>query len=106
MFAPEAIAAEQGVMLHGLPALSLARADLGGFFLGSALLCALGLRPGHSQLLNGAAVLVGAIAVGRTIGLVADGFDATLAAIVGIEIAMVALLVLAARQGVSASAEG
>jgi hypothetical protein len=106
MFAPEAIAGEMGVMLHGLPALSLARADLGGFFLGSALLCALGLRPGHSQLLTAAAVLVGAIAVGRTIGLVADGFDLALAGVVGIEIVMVALLVVAARHGVPASAAG
>ncbi len=106
MFAPEAMAAEQGVALEGLPALSLARADLGGFFLGSALLCVLGLRPGQSLLLNAAAVLVGAIAVGRTIGLVADGFDANMAVLIGIEIVMVAVLVLAARQGAPASAAG
>jgi hypothetical protein len=106
MFAPEAMAAEQGIVLDGLPALSLARADLGGFFLGSALLCVLGLRPGQSLLLNTVAVLVGAIAVGRTIGLVADGFDANMAVLIGIEIVMVAVLVLAARQGAPASAEG
>ncbi len=106
MFAPEAMAAEQGIVLDGLPALSLARADLGGFFLGSALLCVLGLRPGQSLLLNTVAVLVGAIAVGRTIGLVADGFDANMAVLIGIEIVMVAVLVLAARQGAPASAAG
>jgi hypothetical protein len=106
MFAPEAIAAQHGVKLDGVPALSLARADLGGFFLGSALLCALGLRPGHSQLLTAAAVLLGAVAVGRTIGLVADDFDLALAGAVGIEIVMVALLAVAARHGVPASAAG
>ncbi len=106
MFAPEAMAAEQRVALEGLPALSLARADLGGFFLGSALLCVLGLRPGQSLLLNTVAVLVGAIAVGRTIGLVADGFHANMAVLIGIEIVMVAVLVLAARQGAPTSAAG
>ena len=90
----------------GLKTPESARADLGGFFLGSALLCALGLRPGHSQLLTAAAVLLGAVAVGRTIGLVADDFDLALAGAVGIEIVMVALLAVAARHGVPASAAG
>ena len=97
MFAPESIALEQGITLQGLPALSLARADLGGFFVGAALLCALGLRARQGELLNAVAVLIGAIAVGRTIGLVADGFHGTMALFVGIEIAVVAILLLAAR---------
>ena len=94
MFTPESIASEQGVMLHGLPALSLARADLGGMFLGAALLCLLGLRPGQGALLIAVAVVIGAIAVGRTVGLVADGFHANMAALVGVEVVMVAVLVL------------
>ena len=98
MFAPESIASEQGIMLQGLPALSTARADLGGLFLGAALLCVLGLRAGHGQLLNAVAVIIGAIAVGRTIGLIADGFHASMALFIGIEIAMVAVLLLAARR--------
>ncbi len=106
MFAPEAIAAESGLVLDGLPALSLARADLGGFLLGSGLLCVLGLRAGQSQLLNAAALLVGAVAVGRTIGLVADGFDANMAVLIAIEVAMVAVLLLAARPVVPVSSEG
>ncbi len=106
MFTPEAMASESGLVLNGLPALSLARADLGGFLLGSGLLCVLGLRAGQSPLLNAAAFLVGAVAVGRTIGLVVDGFDADMAVLIGIEVVMVAVLVLAARQGAPASAEG
>ena len=98
MFAPESIALEQGVTLQGLSALSLARADLGGFFVGAALLCVLGLRAGQGQLLNAVAVLIGAIAVGRTIGLFVDGFDGTMALLIGIEIAMVAVLLLSARR--------
>ncbi len=101
MFAPESIALEQGVTLQGLSALSLAREDLGGFFVGAALLCALGLRAGQGQLLNAAAVLIGAIAVGRTIGLFVDGFHATMALLIGIEIAMVAVLLLSARRSAS-----
>ena len=57
-------------------------------------------------LLTTVAVLVGAIAVGRTIGLVAGGFDANMAVLIGIEIVMVAVLVLAARPGAPASAAG
>ena len=98
MFTPEAIAQQQGVMLHGLPALSLARADLGGLFVGGALVCVLGLRAGQGQLLNAMAVIIGAIAVGRTVGLAVDGFDASMATLIGVEIVMVAVLVLAARR--------
>ncbi len=98
MFAPESIALEQGVTLQGLSALSLARADLGGFFVGAALLCVLGLRTGQGQLLNAAALLIGEIAVGRTIGLIVDGFDGSMALLIGIEVAMVAVLLLSARR--------
>ncbi len=49
-------------------------------------------------MLNAAAVLIGAIAVGRTIGLLVDGFDGTMAVLVGIEIAMVSVLLLSARR--------
>ncbi len=98
MFAPESIASEQGLTLQGLHALSTARADLGGLFLGAALLCVLGLRAGYGQLLNAVAVIIGAIAIGRTIGLVADGFHASMALLIGIEIAMVAVLLLSARR--------
>ncbi len=104
MFAPESIASEQGIMLQGLPALSTARAELGGLFVGATVLCVLGLRAGHGQLLNAAAVIVGALAVGRTIGLFADGFHAGMAIVIGIEIAMVAVLLLAGRRPDPASA--
>ena len=104
MFAPESIASEQGIMLQGLPALSTARAELGGLFVGATVLCVLGLRAGYGQLLIATAVIVGALAVGRTIGLIADGFHTGMAIVIGIEIAMVAVLLLAARRPDQASA--
>ncbi len=84
--------------MRRIAGLSLARADLGGFFVGAALLCVLGLRTGQGQLLNAVAVLIGAIAIGRTIGLFVDGFHGTMALLIGIEIAMVAVLLLSARR--------
>lgn len=97
MFAPESIAQEQGMVLGGLHALSTGRADLGGMFVGATLLCLLGLRAGQEQLLVAVAVVIGAIAVGRTVGLVADGFDRTNAVLIVVEVLMVAVLLGAAR---------
>ena len=103
MFAPESIAMEQQMALQGLPALSTARADLGGLFLGAALLCVLGLRQGQGQLLVAVAVIIAAIAVGRTVGLFADGFHSTMLTFIVVEVVMVALLLLAARRPSTAS---
>ncbi len=96
MFAPESIGAELGITLGDIAALSTARADLGGMFLGAGTLCALGLRSGEGRWLQAAAVLIGAVAVGRALGLVMDGYAPQMLVFLIVELVMVGALLAAA----------
>lgn len=96
MFAPESIGAELGITLGDTAALSTARADLGGMFVGAGTLCALGLRSGEGRWLQAAAVLIGAVAVGRALGLVVDGYAPQMLVFLIVEVVMVAALLAAA----------
>ena len=98
MFVPESVGAELGITLGDIAALSTARADLGGMFLGAGKLCALGLRSGEGRWLQAAAVLIGAVAVGRALGLVVDGYAPQMLVFLVVELLMLgALLTAAAR---------
>ena len=98
MFVPVVVGAELGITLGDIVALSTARADLGGMFLGVGTLCAFGLRSGEGRWLQAAAVLIGAVAVGRALGLVLDGYATQLLVFLVVELVMVgALLTTAAR---------
>ncbi len=98
MFVPESVGAELGITLGDIAALSTARADLGGMFLGAGTLCALGLRSGEGRWLQAAAVLVGAVAVGRALALVVDGYAPQMLVFLVVELLMLgALLTAAAR---------
>jgi hypothetical protein len=96
MFAPESIGAELGITLGDIAALSTARADLGGMFVGAGTLCALGLRSGEGRWLQAAAVLIGAVAVGRALGLVVDGYAPQMLVFLIVELVMVGALLAAA----------
>jgi len=96
MFAPESIGAELGITLGDIAALSTARADLGGMFVGAGTLCALGLRSGEGRWLQAAAILIGAVAVGRALGLVVDGYAPQMLIFLIVEVVMVAALLAAA----------
>ena len=96
MFAPESIGAELGITLGDIAALSTARADLGGMFVGAGTLCALGLRSGEGRWLQAAAVLIGAVAVGRALSLVVDGYAPQMLVFLIVEVVMVGALLAAA----------
>jgi hypothetical protein len=98
MFVPETVGAELGITLGDIVALSTARADLGGMFLGAGTLCALGLRSGEGRWLQAAAVLIGAVAVGRALGLVLDGYATQLLVFLVLELVMVGALLTTAAQ--------
>ena len=85
VFAPEGAAAEQGLGLGGVVALSTARGDVGGLFLGGALLCAIGLVRGDGRWLQAAALLLGCVAAGRTVGVVADGWAPEVGTAIAVE---------------------
>ena len=84
---------------HGLNTL---RGDIGGLFLGSAVLLVLGLILKKAEWFLAVAVLMSVIAFGRIIGFVLDGnpTDPTLTAF-GFEIVITAVAILASRRLVS-----
>jgi hypothetical protein len=98
MFTPAQTAAALGIELKSAVAFNTARGDLGGMFLAGAALGLIGIRSGDGRWLQALALLIGFVAVGRTVGMMSDGFAAMSAISVAIEIAMVAILLHAASQ--------
>ena len=97
MFSPETIAATQGIGLDGIAALNNARGDLGGMFISATVLCALGLVTRDGRWLQALAVVLGCIALGRAVGMIADGFATTSLTPMIVELVMLGVLLLAAR---------
>lgn len=98
VFAPVGAAAELGIALDGPLALNTVRGDIGGLFIGGAILCGIGLARGDGRPLRAAALLLACVAVGRMIGVASDGFVPQAGVAIAVELAMVALLLLAARR--------
>jgi len=98
MFAPASVAAELGISLGDAVALNTARGDVGGLFIGGALLCGIGLARANGGWLQAAALLLGCVAAGRAIGIVVDGFTPQAAVAIAVELAMLAVLLLAAKR--------
>lgn len=98
MFTPAAMAATFGIALTSPEALNTARGDLGGMFLAGASLCLIGIRSRDGRWLQAVAFLIAFVSVGRLIGLASDGFAVTSAGSIGVEVAMIAILLHAASQ--------
>ena len=73
------------------------RADMGAFFLGSAIASAAALFGGRPQWILGAAVLYGLAAAGRILGVIVDGAPEGVMQPIVVEITMVVLSLFAAR---------
>lgn len=97
MFLPGHAAVEMGMVLSTPVALNTARGDLGGLFIGGAILCFLGLRTGEGRWLDAAALVIACVAIGRTVGILLDGFLAVSAISIVIELVMVRVLIGASR---------
>lgn len=97
MFAPLGIAAEHDMALGSALALNTIRGDLGGFFLGGAILCALGLRTGDGRWFQAVALVIGCVAFGRLVGMIVDGVAAQAAVAFVVELGMIAILLAAAQ---------
>lgn len=98
MFMPLGVAGEMGITLGGPLAYNTVRGDLGGMFIAGAILCVQGIRNGEGHWLQAIALVVGCVAVGRTVGLFADGFTGMALVSILVEVVMVAVLLAAARQ--------
>jgi hypothetical protein len=96
-FTPQAVAAEFFVTPLDAGGLSTVRGDIGGMFLAVGGFAALGLRNGYARWLTTAAAIVGAVALGRVIGFVADGPAPTAVVAFVVELVFIAILVFGAR---------
>jgi hypothetical protein len=98
LFNPVAAAAQFGLAAEGVRGLNSVRGDLGGLFLGSAVLLGIGLVRRQGACFLAVAVLMGAIASGRLVGFVLDGRSGNSIAEFVLELVIVAVLVLAYRR--------
>ena len=95
--APVETAAGLGLESSGPAGLVALRADLGGLFLGMALLCGAGLWTARRAWMTGAAVLLGIIAFGRLIGWAANGAADGGVLSLAVELVAIGGIVLATR---------
>ncbi|WP_117235371.1 DUF4345 family protein [Vibrio maerlii] len=75
MFAPQKMVNNFSVEPIGKAGLNTIRSVMGGLFLASVTILALGLTSGDTEGYFFVAVLLIAVAIGRVVGLIFDGFD-------------------------------
>ncbi|RAK62821.1 MBL fold metallo-hydrolase [Phenylobacterium kunshanense] len=95
--APERAAARFAVEPLGPVGLSTLRGDFGGVFLGLAVLCLVGVWSRRRGLLTAAAIVLGAIILGRLLGAAMGGGAAGLVPNLPVEIVGLVALVLCVR---------
>ena len=92
--------------MGSIAALNNARGDLGGMFISATVLCGLGLVTRDGRWFQALAVVLGCIAAGRVVGMLADGFAQSSLMPMIIELVMVGVLLLAARLPAQATETG
>lgn len=97
LFAPEALADALGIAAVSDLGRSAVRADLGAFFLASAIACAGALFAARPSWLYGAALLYGLALTGRVLDIVLAGAPEGVGVPIFIESVMVAALLFGAR---------
>lgn len=95
--APQRLGAALGITGVGDMGINSLRADLGAFFLASAIVCGAALLAGRVRWLYMAALLYGLAAAGRIIGVLAAGAPDGVAGAIVVEVALVAVLLFGAR---------
>ena len=98
MFNPTDLAPLMGIEAKDVLGVSTLRADVCGMFLAIGLMLAAGLWRGDTTWFLAAAVLVGAIMLGRIVGIVADGHTRMVVANLVTEVVIVAILLGAHRR--------
>jgi ribonuclease Z len=95
--APEQGAHRLGISVVRTAGLAALRADLGGLFVGLALLCGTAAWTRHRKAIFAALMVLVPIVIGRSINAVAHGFSGDDAAELIIELTTIAALVVSAR---------
>ena len=98
MFAPRRMLANFSIEPVGNLGISTIRSVIGGLFLASVAMLIFGLVTGFTQGFVAVATLLGAVAVGRVVGIIMDGFDKAVVAPLVVEIVMVGILLVAHAQ--------
>ncbi|MEW5916342.1 MAG: MBL fold metallo-hydrolase [Gemmatimonadota bacterium] len=94
---PASAAARLGLAVAAPGGLTALRADVGGLFLGLALLCGAAFRTRQRPWFLAAAALLGAVATGRLVGMLLDGPSAGDGLALGAEAGLALLLVTGSR---------
>ncbi len=97
-FTPDAMAREFSIVPLGVAGLSTIRGDLGGAFIAIGVLIALGLQSSAPRWLYAAAGIIGAVALGRVVGFVADGTVPNSVVPFVVEVVFIVVLLAAARR--------
>lgn len=95
---PDSAAAGFGLAAAAPGGFTAIRADLGGLFLGLALLCGAGVWRRSRLWFLAAATLLGAVAAGRLVGILVEGAAASDGIFFVIEAGLAAVLVLGSRE--------
>lgn len=95
MFAPQRMVANFAIEPIGIAGLSTVRSVIGGFFLASVAMLAYGLWSSQTFGFLAVATLMGVVAIGRIIGMIADGFDKAVVPPLVVELVIIAVLVAA-----------
>jgi len=95
MFAPKRMIKNFAIEPIGVAGLSTIRAMIRGLFLASVALVISGLLTRETLAFVAAAIVLGAVAIGRVVGIVADGFDKTVLPPLLVELVIIAVLLTA-----------
>lgn len=98
MFAPQRMVANFAIEPVGTAGLSTIRSVIGGLFLASVTLLVIGLTTGQTLGYLAVAILMAVVAVGRIVGILADGFDKAVLPPLVVELVIIAVLLSAYYQ--------
>ncbi|MEM7461358.1 MAG: DUF4345 family protein [Pseudomonadota bacterium] len=98
MFAPKRMVANFAIEPVGNAGLSTIRSVIGGLFLASVALLAIGLATGQTLAFIAVAILMGVVAFGRIVGIVTDGFDRAVIPPLFVELVIIGVLIGAYTQ--------
>jgi len=94
MFAPKKMLANFAVEPQGTKGLNTIRSVMGGLFLGCVAILVNGLLTGQTLGFLAVVIILAAVAIGRVVGLLADGFDKEVIPPLVVELVIIGLLLL------------
>ncbi len=95
MFAPRRMIANFGLEPVGELGLSTLRSVIGGLFMASVALLVISLTTGQTYGYVAVSIVMTAVALGRIVGIVLDGFDKAVLPPLAVEVVVIAILMAA-----------